>query len=142
MAATEGKTLKSVSACHLARSIDAVAGTLQMVTHHRDGSILLEARTDQEIEKLFSLTAIEGLRVQVVTYPALSLCKGVVNHDNFSSEREEDLKAVFEQEEVVDIHRIQRRVDRRLVPTSTLVLAFNRPSLPERIICGFLNLRV
>jgi hypothetical protein len=71
--------------------------------------------------------------VQYVIHPTLNLCKGVVNHDDFSSESEENLKAFFEERGVADIYRIQRRVDGKLVPTSTLVLAFNRPSLPERI---------
>jgi hypothetical protein len=93
----EGKTLKSVSACRLVRSIDAVAGTLQTVTRQRNGSILLEARTDQQIDKLSSQTTVEGLQVQVVTHPTLNLCKGVMNHDCFSSESEEDLKTFFEE---------------------------------------------
>jgi hypothetical protein len=59
-ATEEGKTLKCVSACRLARSIGAVAGTLQVVTLQRSGSILLEARTDQQIVKLLSLNTTEG----------------------------------------------------------------------------------
>jgi hypothetical protein len=65
----------------------------------------------------------------VVTHPTLNPCKGVLNYDYYYSESEEDLKAFFEERRVVYIHQIQKRVDGRLIPTSTLVLAFNCLSL-------------
>jgi hypothetical protein len=79
---------------------------------------------------LLSLTTIEGLQIGVVTHPTLNPCKGVVNYDDSSSESEKDLKAFFEERGVVYIHQIQKGVDGRLIPTSTLVLAFNCLSLP------------
>jgi hypothetical protein len=60
--------------------------------------------------------------VQVVTHPTLHLCKGVMNHNDSSTESEENLKAFFENEVVVDIDRIHRRVDGRLVPVQSCLL--------------------
>jgi hypothetical protein len=81
----EGKILKSVSACRLMRSIDTVVRTLQMVTLQRNGSILLEERTDQQIEQLLYLTTTEGLLSSCRNPQTLNLCKGVGKHDDYFS---------------------------------------------------------
>ena len=73
---------------------------------------------------------------------SLNLCKGVVTHEDFSSESEEDLKSFFEPEGVVNVHRIRQKVDGIFVPLTTLILTFDKPLLPDRIRCGFFNLRV
>jgi hypothetical protein len=100
----EGKILKSVSACRLTRSIDTVVRTLQMVTLQRNGSILLEERTNQQIEQLLYLTTTEGLLSAYRNPPTLNLCKSVGNHDDYFSESEEDLKAWFLKKGVFDFH--------------------------------------
>ena len=43
---------------------------------------------------------------------------------------------------MVNVHRICRKVDGIFVPSTTLILTFDRPSLPDCIRCGFFNLRV
>ena len=63
-------------------------------------------------------------------------------HENFASESEEDLKSFFEPEGEVNVHRIRRKVYGNFVPSATLILTFDRPSLQDRIRCGFFNLRV
>ena len=89
---------------------------------------------DAQITKIMSLKCIAGVQV--------NLCKCVVTHEDFASEFEEDLKSFFEPEGVVNVHRIHWKVDGIFVPSTTLILTFNKPSLPDRIRCGFFNLRV
>ena len=45
--AAEGKTFKSVSAVRLAKTIDDIIDKLQSVVRQRDGSILVEAKSDE-----------------------------------------------------------------------------------------------
>ena len=134
--------MKSVSGLKLARSIEGVCGNLKNVTRQRDGSVLLEANTDRQIEAISSVKSLAGLQVKVEPHPTLNLCKGVVTHEDFVSESETDIKSFFEPEGVVHIHRVQRKVEGKLIPTSTLILTFDRPCLPNHIKCGFYNLRV
>ncbi len=49
--AEEGKTFKTVSAVRLARATEEDYGKLQAVVRQRNGTILLEARTDEQIGK-------------------------------------------------------------------------------------------
>ncbi len=49
--AEEGKTFKTVSAVRLARAIEEAYGKLQAVVRQRNGTILFEARTDEQIGK-------------------------------------------------------------------------------------------
>ena len=55
-------------------------------------------------------------------HPTLNLCKGVVTHEDFASESEEDLNSFFEPEGVVNVHRIRWKVDGNFVPSTTLIL--------------------
>ena len=50
--AAEGKTFKSVSSVRLVKAIDDTIGKLQSVVRQRDGTILVEARSDEQIEKI------------------------------------------------------------------------------------------
>ena len=43
---------------------------------------------------------------------------------------------------MANFHRIRRKVDGNFVPSATLILTFDRPSLPDSFHCGFFNLRV
>ena len=67
--------------------------------------------------------------------PHLEPLQGVFKHEDFASESEEDLKSFFEPEGVGNIHMICRKVDGNFVPSSTVILTFNKPSLPDRICC-------
>ena len=138
----EGKTLKSVSACHFARDLQQQIGEVQSVNRQRNGTLLLQGCSDSQIAKIMSLKCIAGLQVKVEVHPTLNLCKGVVTHEDFASESKEDLKSFFEPEGVVNVHRIRRKVNGNFVQSTTLILTFNKPSLPDLIRCGFFNLRV
>lgn len=140
--AEEGKSFKMVSAVRLARAIEEKYGKLQAVVRQRNGTILFEALTDEQIDRIMKTKQIAGLQVEVTTHPTLNLCKGVVNHVDFSTESEEDLVAFFKSQGVTDVYRIKRREHGREIPTSTLILTFNLPTLPRNISCGFYNLRV
>ena len=121
----EGKTLKNVSACHFARDLQQQIGEVQSVNRQRNGTLLLEGRSDAQITKIQSLKCIASLQVKVEVHPTLNLCKGVVTHEDFASESEEDLKSFFEPEGVVNIHRIRRKVNGNFVPSATLILTFH-----------------
>ena len=43
---------------------------------------------------------------------------------------------------MVNVHRICQKVDGKFVPSTTLYFTFNKPSLLDRIRCGFFNVRV
>ena len=43
---------------------------------------------------------------------------------------------------MVNVHRIHRKVNVIFVPSTSLILTFDMPSVPDRIRCGFFNLRV
>ena len=76
-------------------------------------------------------------QVKVEVHPTFNLCMGVVTHENFASESEEDLKSFFEPAGVVNVHGIRRKVGGISFPSTTLILTFDKPSLPDRIRCGF-----
>ncbi len=89
------KSFKSVSAVRLARAIEDCFGKLQAVVRQRNGTILFEARTDEQIDMIQKTKQIAGLQVEVTTHPTLNLCKGVVNHEDFALESEDELLSFF-----------------------------------------------
>ncbi len=108
-------------------------GKLQAVVRQRNGTILFEARTDEQIEKILKTEQIAGLQVEVTTHPTLNLCKGVVNHEDFATENEDELLSFFKSYGVTEVYRIRRKENGKEIPTSTLILTFNLPSLPEML---------
>ena len=58
-----------------------------------------------------SMKYIASLQVKVEINPSFNLRKGVVTHEDFASESQEDLQSFFELEGVVNILRIHRKVD-------------------------------
>ncbi len=77
-----------MSAVRLARAIEEAYGKLQAVVRQRNGTILFESRTDEQIEKIQNTKQIAGLQVVVTVHPTLNLSKGVVNHEDFATETE------------------------------------------------------
>ena len=67
----EGKTLKSVSACHFARDQQQV-GEVQSVNRQRNGTFLLEGGSDAQIAKIQSLKRIARLQVKVEVHPTFT----------------------------------------------------------------------
>ncbi len=102
--AEEGKTFKTVSAVRLARATEEAYGKLQAVVRQRNGTILFEARTDEQIRKIQNTKQIAGLQVVVMVHPTLNLCKGVVNHEDFATETEEDLLNFFKTFGVTEVY--------------------------------------
>ena len=66
-----------------------------------------------------SLKCIASLQVKVEVHPTLNLCKGVVTHEDFTSESMEDFMSFYEPEGAVNIHRICRKVDGIFVSSTT-----------------------
>ena len=58
-----------------------------------------------------SLNCIAGLQAKVEVHPTFNHCNGVVTHEDFDSESEEDLKSFYEPEGVVHVHRNRQKVD-------------------------------
>ncbi len=147
--AEEGKTFKTVSAVPLARAIEEAYGKLQAVVRQRNGTILFEARTDEQIVKIQNTKQIAGLQVVVTIHPTLNLSKGVVTSTLLQKRglcyrnggRSSKLLN-FKTFGVTEVYRIGRKEQGKVIPTSTLILTFDRPSLPERIVTAFYNLRV
>ena len=88
--------MKSIHACCFARDLQQQIGEVQSVNQQRNATLLLEGRSDAQIAKIQSLKCIAGPQVKVEVHPTLNLCKGVVTHEDFASESEEDLKSFFE----------------------------------------------
>ena len=57
----EEKTLKSVSACRFARDLQQQIEEVQSVNRQRNGTLLLEGRSDVQIAKIMSLMCIASL---------------------------------------------------------------------------------
>ena len=58
----DGATFKSVSSVLLAKAIDTTLDKLQGVVRQRNGTILVEATMDNQIEKILKTKEIAGLR--------------------------------------------------------------------------------
>ena len=70
--------------------------------------------------------------MKVEVHSTLNHCKSVLTDEDFVTESDDNLKFFLEPEGVVHIHQLHRKVDGLYIPSSTVILTFGRPLLPDR----------
>ena len=99
----------------------------------RDGSLSVEARTNAQVAEIRCLTQINDLSIKVEKHATLNTSKGVVTCRDFLDDDIASIKNVFAAEGVIDIRRISRKENGILIPTSSVILTFDNPTLPSRL---------
>lgn len=122
------------------KSISDCAG--ENITKLKDGTLLLRC-TSRQVVQLLKLTSFYNqMKVKVEEHKTLNLSKGVIMCRDLKYCSDEEIKENLASQNVIDIYRIQRKVNGELKSTISFILTFKSPELPETVTAGYIVLRV
>lgn len=137
------RTLSSVSPFLVMKAIEICAGKPKNVKLLRDGSLLILTTTKKQAEKLYKLKSLsDEIQVKVSEHKTLNLSKGTIYCRDIIVSTDDEIKEALKEQNVVDIYRMKRRVDKILVDSGMFILTFNLSHLPTKIDCGYQQLEV
>jgi hypothetical protein len=142
--ATESNSFLKISAVAITKAIQGLAGTVKSAKKLRNGSLLVETANDKQSESLLKSTTFANLfPIVVKPHAQLNNCKGIISCPDLVYVTDEELTEELSRQGCGEFHRIMRRVDGTLKPTSTIILTFNTLDMPAKVIVGFhiLNVR-
>ena len=89
-----------------------------------------------------ALRKLSPFAIKVTPHSSLNSCKGVIRSRDLEGVSEEEICENLTSQGVVGVKRINLRRNNELVPTNTLILTFNSPTLPNSVKAGYLNIPV
>lgn len=116
-------------------------GIVKNVKKIKEG-LLIESANISQSKKLLSLKHFQEDEVEVVPHTTLNYCKGVVVCSDLLNCDVAEIQQNLTKENVVDVKRITTRKDGSIVNTASLILTFNKRTLPNKIKAGIYVLDV
>ena len=120
------------------RQIVTAIGREPKIVFQGDGSVLVEVTSLEEKEKLLSLTAINGRSAKCAPHKLMNQCKGVIRAPLLMQFSEERLQKEFEDQSVIEVKQMKKKIDGVLTPMPTYVLTFDLSRLPKEIKAAWL----
>ena len=134
---TDEGALQKRSPFGIDKGLQRLAGSLKSVKKLRNGTLLVECATDSHSRRLLC-----NVPIKVTPHSSLNSCKGVIRSRDLEGVGEEEICENLTSQGVVGVKRINIRRNNELVPTNTLILTFNSPTLPNSVKAGYLNIHV
>ena len=108
------------------RALIKVCGRELKVSSQRDGSLLEEASFPEESARHRAISSVPGTQVACTPHAILNQCKRVIFSRNVMRYSNKKLLHELNDQGVVGVNRLQKKVDGVLVLTLTLFLTFDR----------------
>ena len=137
-----GSSFLDINAFDVMRDLKRVCGSAPRVVPQADGSLMVEANSAEESAKLKKIESLASCPVTVKRHDTLNQTRGVVYCKEYSKYSEEVFLNGLREYGVVRVDRIRKKVDGALVETPTLILTFDRLSLPDKLLVGYYSLKV
>ena len=134
---TNDEALKKLSPFAIQKGLDCLAGEPKSVKKLRNGSLLIECPTQRHSKNLFKSKTLYNIPINVTPHTTLNFSKGVVRSKDLEGVSEEEICENLSSQGVSSVKRINE-----LVPTNTLILTFNTPTLPDSVKAGYLRIPV
>ncbi|XP_055936882.1 uncharacterized protein LOC129966479 [Argiope bruennichi] len=132
---TESKeTFHTVSPFLVEKAVVSTLGEVSSIRKLRSGDLLIEVNSRLQAQQILKLKALATIPVSVTAHTSLNTSKGVITCGELLNTSNEDIIKEFKSEGVIHVRRISIRRDGQLLPTKHLVLTFQTPTLPEKIL--------
>ena len=113
------------------KGLQGLAGSLKSVKKLRNGTLLVECATDSHSRSLLKSRLLCNVPIKVAPHSSLNSCKKVIGSRDLEGVAEDEICENLTSQGVVGVKRINIRRNNVLVPTNTLILTFNSPTLPN-----------
>ncbi|KAK4883445.1 hypothetical protein RN001_006764 [Aquatica leii] len=104
--------------------------------------LLVETVSIAQASRLENITNLGSTPVKVSPHAKLNQCKGVVTCRDLLNCSEEEIVEGMSSQGVIDVRRIKTRRNGILENTASLIITFNKPTLPQKVKAGFHSLPV
>ena len=141
-AADESRPLSGLSPFAIAKALKGMAGEPKQVKKMRDGSLLVEMSTKNHAELLLKTRKLVDCPVTVSPHRTMNSSKGVIRSRDLRMMSEAEIKEELSTIGVIHVHRVTIRKGSERVPTDTLFLTFDSPTLPKEIKACWTNIKV
>ena len=112
------------------------------IAPQNDGSLLIEASSPEESRKLLTLKSVSGLKAKCFPHPLFNQVRGVIQSRDLLKYSEERIQEKLENQKVVKVQRMHKKVNGNLVPLPTLILTFDMVKLPSTVKAAWLHFHV
>ncbi|XP_041368572.1 uncharacterized protein LOC121382919 [Gigantopelta aegis] len=134
--------LSKLSPFAVQKGLVGLAGEPKNVKKMKNGSLLVECSTWTHSRCLLKLTVLCNVPVKVSPHSSLNSSKGVIRSKDLEGVSEDEITENLSPQGVTSVRRIKIRRNNELVPTNTLILTFDKPTLPESVKAGYLHIPV
>ena len=142
ISSTDDGALKKLSPFAIQKGLVGLAGEPKRVKKIKDGSLLVECRTDSHSKCLLKATSLCNIHIKVTPHPSLNTMKGVIRSRDLEGVSDDEICDNLSSHGVSAVKRIMVRQNDILVPTNTFILTFRKHTLPKSIKAGYLNIPV
>jgi hypothetical protein len=139
---SEGDTLDRLSPFAVSKYLKHRVGDVVSVKKQRSGSLLIEAATVKQAQKLQTITYFGEIPIKSSIHKSLNTKKGIIRCSDFKGMTDETLQKELAQEGVTEVKRIQSFRNNKKEDTNTFIITFQTPTLPKHITAGYLRLSV
>jgi hypothetical protein len=136
------EALKKLSPFAIQKGLIGLAGEPKSVKKLRNGSLLIECLTEAHSKCLLKSTVLCNVPINVTPHSSLNTSKGVIRSRDLEGVEDEEICENLSSQDVTSVKRIKIRRNNELIPTNTLILTFNKPTLPQSVKAGYLNIPV
>ena len=126
----------------ICKEITTICRREPKMSFQNDGSLLIEAISPEESEKLQSLELITGIKANCIPHKSMNRCRGVVRSRYLMKYSEERLLEEFKCQKVVDVKQMMKKIDGVLTPLPTYLITFDLIRLPRELKAAWLRLEV
>ena len=137
-------TLENPPECifNVHRDIVKCCGRKPKISAQNNGHLLVEVNSSEESDKLKNLSSLGGISAKCHSHSSLNSSKGLIYAPQLITYSEEKLQKEFEDQGVLRVQRIKKKIDGAITPQPGLILTFNSIRLPSSIEAAWYTYKV
>ena len=124
------------------RDIKKCCGREPKISPQGNKRLIIETNSPEESQRLKNMASLGGVSVQCAPNFNLNHTRGMIYAPQLMIYSEEKLMKEFEDQGVVKVERMKKKIDGAIVPQPNLILTFNATRLPDIVFAAWLKLEV
>ncbi len=136
------KPLTSLSPFVIEKTITGLIGSPKSVKKLKSGCLLVECQRRGQTENLKKIKTFFDIPASSFAHTTLNTSKGVIRCRDLAGVTDTDIIEGMKNEGVTAVRRIRIRRNNNLQDTNTIILTFNKPTVPKVVKVGFLQVKV
>lgn len=141
---TEGENLCKLSPFFIKKALDIISRDLKSVNVNRKtGTILIETKNNKQAEALLKITQLgmtgtsPCIPVKCELHPFLNTSRGVIYSRDLLDDSDEIILDGLKGQNVIEVKRIKKINEGKLINTPLMILTFNTTIIPEYVNAGY-----